>query len=250
MNITLETYIKRTDEITNILSSSSSQEINQKNKNEMLYMISFIEQTLLYMKKKYTEQNINLEDKCLRPSKNTLIKNVKPIELFDKTKINRVDLMWSDDINQYSIKINNLILRGNIGNIYDKKIIYQKNICAHQVTPCFNGNRCSAILSQKYCKYYHDPVELIQLKNDNIISEEFYQTTIKYTRNFSNTSWIYTNINSNNRNMKYIGSKSNLDNDISILKLSKDRKKIIENMKQLVFHDLLVLLILNENGLA
>jgi hypothetical protein len=152
------------------------------------------------------------------------------------------DLKWIPELNQYEIKIDNLVLRGNLANIYDKNMINNDNICAHQVIPCKNKNNCYNILSHQYCKYYHNPMDLIKLKNSLVITQEFYNQTIKYTRNFASTSWLYSPIkNKKNTYMRSIGSKTTLDDDINIMKL-KDAKEEIENMKQQVMHDLLVLL--------
>ena len=161
--------------------------------------------------------------------------------------------MLIPELNQYSIKLNNLTLRGNFSNIYSKKMLQNERIKAHQVTICMQKNNCCNILSKKYCKFWHDPLDLLELKNNGLISEEFYQETIQYTRNFSNTAWIYSNTlyrSDLNRNMRSIGSKSSLINDIALCKISPEYKIDIENMKHQVMHDLLVLLVLNEHSLT
>ena len=88
-------------------------------------------------------------------------------------------------------------------------------------------------------------MDLLELKNNKIISDQFYQKCIKLTRNFSSTSWIYSP-NSKNNNMRCIGSKSTIDYDIACIKSSDTYKNHIENMKQQVMHDLLILLKLSE----
>lgn len=158
-------------------------------------------------------------------------------------------LQWHPELNQYSIKINNLILRGNFCKIYPKRMIKNKEINVHQIVACEMGNECKSILNGLYCKFWHDPVHLLELKNNNYIKEKFYTETIKNTRNFIDTAWIY-DPDGNPKNVRTFGSKDTLDNDISLIKVSKQQRFGVEEMKQRVMSDLLVLLMLNENGLA
>jgi hypothetical protein len=238
MDVTLNNYIKRVDEII----SNKSNTDKRKNQNEIKQMIFHMENTLLAVKEKY-KKYIAVEVE--RP--NIEFKNVNNTSLY----INMpecVNLNWISELNQYSIKINNLVLRGNIGNIYDKRILLNDRIHAHQVVPCSYGNKCKAILSEKYCKYYHDPMQLLALKNSKLISEDFFTECKKYIRNFSNTSWVYTSAYSTN--MRCIGSRTSLLNDMQIASVSANYQANIETMKQQVMHDILVLLLLSQNNLA
>lgn len=238
MDVTLNNYIKRVNEII----SKKSGTYQRKNQNEIKQMIFHIENTLLVIKEKY-KKYVAVEV----PQPNIEFKNVNNTSLY----INMpecVNLNWVSELNQYSIKINNLVLRGNIGNIYDKKILLNDRIHAHQVVPCSHGNSCKSILSEKYCKYYHDPMQLLELKNSKLISDAFFTECKKYIRNFSNTSWIYTSVYS--PNMRCIGSRTSLLNDIQIAKVSTNYRANIETMKQQVMHDILVLLLLSQNNLA
>lgn len=259
MNKTLNDYVNRSKEILNEKSIKTT-----LLDNELSDMITFLQNTLNEVKGNYKKfkQSNEKENKYNSNKKNNsdtfsslCVKDPNVLKLTDFINKNNeisAKINWIPEINQYYLKINDLTLRGNIGNIYDKKLLYNDKIHAHQVIICKQGNSCTNILSEKYCKFYHDPLDLYELKISNRISDQYYQTHIKkYTRNFSNTSWLYS---SNKHlfpieNLRNIGSKSTLEHDISLLHQSSYiyKSHIIENMKHQVMHDILVLLLLNEN---
>lgn len=203
----MEAYIKRVDEIL-------KNKNDQKSHHELSIMIQYIEGALDVIKEKYNG---------FAPNKKT-----EPV--------------YNAETNQYEITIQNLKLRGNIGNIYDKKLLLNDRVKAHQVVICAHKNNCYNIINEKYCKFWHDPQDLLILRNLNIISNEFYSECIKFVRNFINTSYIYNNNNINtNKNIRLIGSKSSLENDIKLVKISPDYQHSVENMKAQVMHDILIL---------
>jgi hypothetical protein len=234
MDISLETYIKKVDNLLYIKEQNIGNNTADYVDTELQNMIYYIEQTLNYIKKRIYPDGLR---NSWRPS--------SPIQATVTHHAPCTNLAWIDELGQYSININNMILRGNIGNIYDKRIINKSNVHTHQVTHCIYGNECRNVVSQKYCKYFHDPMDLLQLKKQGSISEEYFQSMIRLIRNFSNTAWLYTSNNSINRNLRCVGSAATLDNDIASLMLNNDRKNIIENYKQQVMHDILVLLVLH-----
>lgn len=204
MDTTLNTYIKRAD----IISDSSSNSI--RDANELLHMIGYLENTLEYIKEKYrSKTNKTLPD----------------------------SIVYNADINQYEISIDHLKLRGNIGRIYDKKMLLDNNMRAHQLVKCNAGNSCKNILSQTYCKFWHDPLDLIKLRDNNKISDSFYHECIKYVRNFMNTSYLYT---TDNKNGRLIGNLTP-DDSVSIKYLKRYRDNL-DNMKSQVARDILFLL--------
>lgn len=226
MDNTLNNYIDRANEIISLKNKNRwhLECKKQKYQNEFMTMIKNLEDVLKVVKEKYGKFNT----------------------VVGKTDTNIVT--FQQELNRYKIEINNLTLYGNIGNIYDKKIILNDKIPVNQVQPCFKKNECRNILGMHYCKFWHDPADLLELKNNHIITDEYYERTIKYIRNFANTSWIYSS--TFNKNVRCIGSKYSLENDVKLIKLSEDYKLQVENMKAQVAHDLLVLLYLNERGLA
>ena len=224
-------YIKQVDEILNKISNSClyTQE-RQDQKKEIERIIQTLETTLNSIKDKL--RAANFAEEPLQPPP-----GLSPEKLAGRNN----DIIYNAEMNQYELTIGNLQLRGNIGNIYDKKLLLNDRIKAHQVIKCYNKNRCFNILHQEYCKFWHDPADLIVLRNNGIISNEFYLNTIKYTRNFSNTSFIYNPGPSTNKHVRLIGSKNSLENDIKLVKASCDHQYSVENMKAQVMHDILVL---------
>jgi hypothetical protein len=225
MDITLNQYIDRANEIKKL------QFPKTKNTNELKTMIATLENTLSYIKTVHKSLDTTPTSKEILP--------VKPSNI----------VQWHPELNQYSIKINNLLLRGNYVNIYNKHLVKKTGINIHQIVACEMGNKCKNILDGIYCKFWHDPVQLLELKNTNQITEAFYLKTIQYTRNFVDTAWVYDPDGKPAR-VRTFGSKSTLTNDISLIKVSEHHRFGVEEMKQQVVHDLLVLLALNENGIA
>jgi hypothetical protein len=245
MNNSLNDYIIRTNEIVNNFNQSIKK---QQKINEFRHMIFNIESALTFIKNQFKKIANEPDEEIVENPK--FIKSVNITSLNALNTFNKINLGWVSEINQYTLKINNLVLRGNIGNIYDSKILLNDRIQAHQVVICSKGNNCSNILSNQYCKFFHDPMDLLELKNNKIISDQFYQNCIKLTRNFSSTSWIYSTDVNRKSNMRCIGSKSTIDYDIACIKTLDVYKTNIENMKQQVMHDLLILLKLSECNLT
>lgn len=261
MNNTLNDYINRTNTIINYSKTTTIyNKLNQKNTNEFKQMITYLEKTLKYVISKYeiyitpnvqNRRDLNISDSMLKLNNPKFILNASITPLYSSISQKNINLQWIQELNQFHIKINNLSLYGNIGNIYDKKILKNDRIQAHQVVACAKQNNCNNILSQQYCKFWHDPINLLELKKNKIISDDFYYTTIKYKRNFASTTWIYTSdINLSNTNLRSLGSAATLPNDLLVAKLSSNRKVYIDNMKAQVMHDLLILVFLSEHGLA
>jgi hypothetical protein len=101
-------------------------------------------------------------------------------------------------INQHVLKIvtgsKTILIRGNPTTIYDRKQLRRNsNIVTHQVVACKHANNCNRIRQKKYCKFYHDPIDLLDLVVDDVVDVSFYRETIKHIRKFSNTSWLYVN---------------------------------------------------------
>jgi hypothetical protein len=241
MNNTLNEYITRSDEIlSNTHIHNYNIKLNTKNTNEFKTMIANLENTLLMVKNNYKNFVTNTKNKP------------KSLDLNLPIIKSNNNIKWMPEINQYSLKINNLVLRGNFANIYNKNMVNNERIQTHQVVPCMEKNECKNILNGEYCKFWHDPMDLLLLKNNNTITESFYNEMIKYTRNFANTSWIYSPDSVplvGSKNMRLIGSKSQLERDISMIKVSELYRDNMETMKQQVMHDILILLVLSEHGL-
>jgi hypothetical protein len=176
--------------------------------------------------------------------------NVKIVKDIDE--VPNIPLYWVSSINQYVMHINGVILRGNIGNIYNKSSI-KKNKIINQITICKNGNTCRNVLGSEICKFYHDPVDLLKLVKSKTISVSIFNKYKNLHRNFLNTSWIYTEQprNKNNSLMRHFGSRNTLKHEFDLIKLNnlKASEININNFMQQCMHDILIIMGLNQYGL-
>ncbi len=208
MDITLNKYIERSNDIVKF-------EKNKKYIREYKHMISCLEKTLAIIKKDYLEYSGSAAEEVIK---------------------------YNETTNQYYCDIDGVVLRGNIGNIYDKNILRNDRIKAHQVIECRDGNKCININKSQYCKFYHDPEDLLILKQAGVISYDFYRDIINRPRNFANTSWIYTTFdNDAAKNMRRFGSGATLEHDLKISKTRGTLDKELNNFKSQVIHDILIL---------
>lgn len=247
MDNSLNNYLMRLEALVEKKDLSNKE--RKKDQNEIKQMMACLESTILIFKEKYNEYNAAVFAKEIAKKEPTIaIKTVNSLSIY-ATNVNRVNLNYIPEIQQYNLHINNLSLFGNIGTIYDKKILLNDRIHAHQVVPCTNGNNCKNVLAEKYCKFYHEPADLLKLYSAKLISEEYYKEAIKLIRNFSHTTWMY-NSGIYSSNTRCIGSRATMLNDVQKCLVSEHYKENIRDMKAQVMHDILVLLVLNENNLA
>ena len=163
-------------------------------------------------------------------------------------------LYWVTQTNQFAININGVILRGSIGNIYDKSHIQSSKII-NQVVICKRNNLCPNLLNNAVCKFYHDPEDLLKLVNLNKISIELFNKYKTLNRNYLNTDWIYTN-QYNNNSMRQFGSHNTLNYEFDMIKFNNSTNTqkendilSIKNFKHQCMHDILVVMGLNQVGL-
>ncbi len=163
------------------------------------------------------------------------VKTVKNINEVPNSK-----LYWVENIKQFAIRVNNILIRGNVGNTYTTKISHIKN-----TIKCKFGPECDEFISgseSPNCTYYHDPLELVK---DNI------EVNKPIIRNYTNKSWLFTQTEINNKNkyMKHLGSRDSLKTDV--YKLIKANKNIVNNEIDMLInqsmHNLLILLVLSKN---
>ncbi len=163
------------------------------------------------------------------PNIKTDVKIVRDLDM-----IPNVNLYWVDG--QFAIRINNVIIKGNVGNIYNKegmnKIVKVKN-----VNKCTFGSECKKIMENKECLFYHEPTDAAE--NSKCEHEQF-------IRNYVNSSWMYSpnSFNKKNMCMRRVGDRDFLNYDIE--KLLKYDKKLMENEIDIrinqTMHDILVLM--------
>ena len=204
--------------------------------------------------------------------------NIKKISINNIDNIPNIPIYYIEELNQYAIKINGILYRGNIGNIYSKISInciknqdlketggdddssnIKKKKTIKQIVTCKYKNKCYNLLHiSKICNFYHDIKDLYELLQNNIISIEKYNLYKNTYKNFIDTNWIYTNKNKNdkNKNVRHFGSYENLLYDMQILQIDKvnqtnNSKNIpeIENFKSQLIHDILIGNELSKNNL-
>lgn len=150
----------------------------------------------------------------------------------DLDLIENAPIYYINETQQYCIKINNNIIKGNIANIFNKNDNSKQDIT--KVTKCKNTN-CSGIFYNKMCKFYHE--------GEN--------------RNFTNYSWNHISKNKLGKcslqnnilkfkkydldNTRFIGSLDTLVEDLPFS--SNDEKKLRSGQ---LMHDILLYMILSE----
>ena len=191
------------------------------------------------------------DDVINRNLTNDISINVKCVDNIDE--IPNTTIYWVKNINQFAVKINNTILRGNVGNIYTNANIKNTDD-VNQTVICRHKNNCDKLkIDTQICKFYHDPLELLELVNTNKMTLKTFNLYKNLTRNFINTSWLYTEKQFNKKNtmLRHFGSKNTLKNEIDLIKIddSYQKKTIIDNYNQQVIHDLLVIIGLKQCSL-
>ncbi len=89
-------------------------------------------------------------------------KNKIPIKIVNSIKeIPNYSLYWINGLNQFAIKINGIVLKGNLSNIYEFKEIKEDNIKRQYY--CKYKKQCKKILNNELCDYHHDINDLYEL---------------------------------------------------------------------------------------
>jgi hypothetical protein len=138
-------------------------------------------------------------------------------------------LYWVKSLNQFAIRINGVLFRGNIGNVYGK------GECASGIIRCKYANACAQLLAGKRCKFYHDINELTKSKKIPAATVEIYKNLY---RNFANPMHTFA------------GSRNTLKTDLDLCKLNgADGCKWIEPYKSQMFHEFLVVMAIHQMGM-
>ncbi len=248
MNVELEQYILRSDEIVqNIeLDRSTADELNVEH-DAMIRLLSNVLEHLMENKKYINMQRINTADTI----DDKFIKSLHPHVTTSDHIERAVDgvLYWVTDISQFLIKIGATYLRGNIGNIYTKHMINDNVV---NLVKCRAGNQCKNVWAMRRCKFFHDPLELKQLLSSKAITHAFYTEQVSAPKNFINTSWLYDPYGTKNKkynHIRSIGTRSTALGDINAIKSMGAISTVfdIEDFKYQVMHDILLLLLLERS---
>lgn len=138
--------------------------------------------------------------------------NVHVRLIAEEKEIPTNDLFYDEITKEYVININGYNIKGNLCNIEKKPISFSKTC---RDTHCQNPQ----------CRYWH-----------------------KYnTRTLAIGSWLYSSIS--NKNCRHIGGLRTISNDIKMLS-EKDYHEEISNRESQLMHDILVFIILCNEGLV
>ena len=175
-----------------------------------------------------------VRNKEVAPGVNICAKIVQSIH-----QIPNSNMYWVDDINQFAIKINGNIYKGNIGCVNTQKNTKMKGVDVCRYDNCSNT----------MCPYYHAPISPppglqpvfgipnVMIKKPNRI------------RNFSKSSWLYCDsaINSANISLRHASDRKNLKLDIARISQHPLALQLKTKHQDQLIHDLLVSIALVEN---
>lgn len=280
MNITLGQYLACADKIHADIVSKSQVRPARKVKNKLYELESYIKQiqsvscriAQIYNACKYAyhKDNVlyrepsalsvldtfpNKEDwtvlgRQTAPDHKLFVAPQIPINALavnEAEEVPNAPLYWIRSLNQFATKINGVLLRGNIGNIYVRP--HHGAQAPLTTVACKHANTCPTLLSGKRCSFYHDVRDLRILHAENKITDETMAMYITIYRNFSNASWIYTDATRTSKNeaMRFIGNRNTLKNDLDV---ARTRNLMwVDTYKSQAFHDLLVVMAINQAGL-
>ncbi len=151
-------------------------------------------------------------------------------------------IYWIKSEGQFGIRINGIKYKGNIGNIYKQGANKKATEECRNYRQCFEKNFT--------CDYYHDP--------SNVYVKYYMRAhkkgarKIQIVRNFGVSSWMYSDQMrcKKNRNMRHIGNRNTLSEDLSIFHAALkdgstdnadfDSDPDFKRYKSQIIHDLLV----------
>ncbi len=148
----------------------------------------------------------------------------------DLASIPDTRLYWITDLQQFAFKICGVVMRGNIGSIYQS--VHSSNKQVVKINPCRYGKQCRHVNTPSGCNYYHDPIDGPPGKSNDI-------------RNFTNGSWLYTPDlpKDANKMMRHIGNRQTILADLNHVSGTEARCWIDQTM-----HTLLVAIVLHQQG--
>lgn len=279
MDITLSEYLEKADSIHDAIINKHDFINLKKIKNRLYELESYVKQiqSVSYRiaqiynicKKEYNQNSVLLGDSIklktidLFPEKNTWVSlsripkenskplvpgvmvNVKTVETCDE--IPNTPLYWVNSLNQFAVHVNGIIFRGNIGNIFVKN--RDDGESGNFTKNCKHGNKCTFLLNNKKCKFYHDPMDVLELYEEGKIKRETFDMYKNIYKNFNNSSWIYTNdmASAKNKMMRFVGNRNTLRTDMIYAK--HGNAEWVDEYKSQTFHDFLVTMALGQNGM-
>lgn len=167
----------------------------------------------------------------------TIIDDIKfPIKIVNRIEDipQNISLYYIENLKQYAISINGIIIKGNLANICHYK--------CEKSARCEYGIECKTFLKNRKCNYYHEPEDYIKLGWTPPTNER---------RNFTVGNWIYSGVKKDLKKNPYytrhVGSADCLIQDMKLLTQLQYRDEIFNRESQLM-HDVLIYLILAHKG--
>ncbi len=127
---------------------------------------------------------------------------VKSCDVDDIKDVPNTNLYFVRNIGQFALRINNVVFRGNVGDIFAHVFGAKKTAKLRQVTHCNNYSKC--VRNGVLCNFYHDPLKLL------VLSSKKFETQ---RRNFTNSSWLYAPTKEGCRSL---GNGSSAHTDINL----------------------------------
>lgn len=169
-------------------------------------------------KDNFSEDKTNVLTIGSKPLVTGLYTHVIEVDTLDK--VPNTNLYYVKSLSQFAVKINESIIRGNLGDIFQGD--------GPQIKECNNKN-CSSPL----CKKWHDPV-----KHDFKFKSIYFEDKSNYARaqirNFSTKNWVYTD-KKYIKNMRHLGSRSTFIMDLNYI--DENEKNMIVGQSM---HDILM----------
>ncbi len=162
-----------------------------------------------------------------------IIKNINiPVKIVNKKEEIPISyLYYVNELKQYAINVNGLIIKGNLANISDYKDL--------KTCRCEYSIRCNSLKKDIPCNYYHDPEDYIALG----------KPIVEQTRCFTPGSYIYTKKKLlNTYYNRHVGSKDTLIYDLITLRKMQYKDEMYNREGQMI-HDILIYIILHNEGL-
>lgn len=147
--------------------------------------------------------------------------NIPVIVVEDKETIKNTPIYYIKNIDKFAIKINNKLIMGNLGNIYNKHSENKSKV-----------NKCYKVYcNKKNCNFYHN--------NRNFMNYSWIHSTSYKNSNIKKVNKDYI-LNNDTSNTRFLGSKDTLMNDIIY---TNSNERDLRNSQ--LMHDILIYQILD-----
>jgi hypothetical protein len=177
----------------------------------------------------------NLEQKTYKKKSVTNGVDIPVKIVYDTSEIPNCPIYWISSSQQFAIRINGMLLSGNLGNICTN------GIDSNLISKCKNGSKCKKLSTGKKCKYYHNNEEVLA----HNLEPDILSWYLSQRRQFTNGSWMY-NFNKKSASGRKISSANNLIIDLHMAKNTNYNSEVVRAQ---TLHDILLIACMNEFGI-